>query len=102
MGSPCMKGCGWFDMARTSEFVLHIVGYDTVTISPNQIIIIRISSQSKCKGNLPLSSFNFSYMDAWSQGAGQCGKFRHFMHHWLPHTHVTNCSTQSNNKSRTG
>ena len=28
------------DRARTFEFVLHFVGCDTVTVSPNQIIII--------------------------------------------------------------
>ena len=30
------------DMARTFEFVLHFVGCVTVTVSPNQIIIIII------------------------------------------------------------
>ena len=34
---------GWkYGMARTFEFVLHFVGCVTVTVSPNQIIIIII------------------------------------------------------------
>ena len=32
--------CRTLDRARTFEFVLHFVKYDTVTVSPNQIIII--------------------------------------------------------------
>ena len=45
--SPLQEKMVWIvckaDMAHTFEFVLHFVRYDTVTVSPNQIIIVIIS-----------------------------------------------------------
>ena len=35
--APCRKGCGWADMARTFEYVLHFVRCVLVTMSPKQI-----------------------------------------------------------------
>ena len=54
------------DRARTFEYVLHFVGCDTVTVSPNQIIIIIIKLYAATNIILSIAYVRFSCACIWS------------------------------------